>query len=71
MIIQFMNFNQNLKRESEREVKNLCEKCMKYFCMKCQYKVSGEESESVIEFFKSRNFVNYSCNTAHFKVMEK
>ena len=48
------------------DAKNECDKCRKYFCRKCEHKVSGEESESVMEFFKSRNFVNYTCNTAHF-----
>ena len=51
--------------------KNECDKCGKYFCKNCEYKVSGEESESVIEFFKSRNFVNYTCTTAHFSENSK
>ena len=48
------------------DAKNECEKCGKYFCKNCEYKVGGEKSESVIEIFQSRNFVNYTCTTAHF-----
>ena len=48
------------------DTKNECDKCGKTFCTKCEYKVNGEESESVMDFFKSRNFINYTCTTAHF-----
>ena len=47
------------------KVKNECEKCGKYFCALCEHKVNGEESESVLDFFKSYNFSNYTCKTAH------
>ena len=54
-----------------KNAKNECDKCGKYFCKNCEYKVGGEESESVMEFFKSRNFVNYTCTTAHFSENSK
>ena len=47
------------------KVKNECEKCRKYLCSLCEHKVNGEESESVLDFFKSFNFLNYTCKTAH------
>ena len=39
-----------------------CEKCEKHFCTECQLKMHGE---SVLIFFKSHNFINYTCNTTH------
>jgi hypothetical protein len=33
------------------DANNECDKCGKHFCSKCEYKVSGKESESVINFF--------------------
>ena len=48
------------------KVKNECDQCRKYFCKSCEYKVNGEESESVMDFFKSKSFLNYTCRTAHY-----
>jgi hypothetical protein len=38
------------------KAKNRCDQCRKYFCTECELKMHGE---SVLEFFKSYNFLNY------------
>ena len=48
---------------TSEEVKNQCSKCGKSFCSKCEFKFNGE---SVMEFYKSFNFENYTCLTAHY-----
>ena len=65
-----INTNENKIKEEcgsckSNDAGNECDKCGKHFCRKCEHKVSGDESESVMDFFKSRHFVNYTCNTAH------
>ena len=45
------------------QAKNKCDKCQKHYCSECEYKLNGE---SVIEFWKSKNFTNYTCLTAHY-----
>ena len=42
------------------QAKNQSEKCMSYLCTKCELNVNNE---SILEFFKSHQFNNYTCNT--------
>ena len=45
-----------------KEAKNECDNCGRYYCIKGEIEVHGE---SVLEFLKTNNFLNYSCNTVH------
>ena len=42
--------------------KNQCEQCMNYICSGCEITINGE---SILEYFKSFKFINYTCNTTH------
>ena len=42
------------------EAKNQCEQCMNYVCSGCEITMNGE---SILDYFKSFKFVNYTCNT--------
>ena len=64
---EIFNDTQNIERSLEcgksDDVENKCEKCEKYFCSECEFKFNGE---SVMEFYKTYNVVNYTCLTAHY-----
>ena len=52
------------------DIKNLCDKCEKYFCGKCEFALSdmgvqGSNEEGMMDFYKSYQFTRYSCNTVH------
>ena len=47
----------------KEEVNNKCENCSKHFCSKCEWRFNGE---SVMAFYKSYNYTNYTCLTAHY-----
>ena len=42
--------------------KSHCKKCNKFFCDKCELKVNNE---SILEFFISQKYENYTCSTVH------
>jgi hypothetical protein len=44
------------------EVKNQCDQCEKYFCTNCELKV---QDASILDLYKSYQFVKYTCNTVH------
>lgn len=54
--------NKTCRNCKSTEISNQCDKCENYFCSNCEIKV---HSESVLKFFKSYKFLNYTCNTAH------
>ena len=67
---EIFNDTQNIESTLEcakcgksNNVENKCEKCEKYLCSECEFKFNGE---SVMEFYKTYNVVNYTCLTAHY-----